>query len=231
MSKEDAIGRYLKKLPDVQRQAVARVLATTRPVKPVPSVLRQWLIWLALSIVAGGIVLAGLGPQSGLLERMSHVSSAGFMVLVLFGSAVTAWNGIASSMPGDEPRLVQKTLGATILFLVLAVPFLFFAGDSWHAVWAHGMESGWACSRTVLIISVPAWCFLGWMVSRNASFQPAWTAAWLSMSASLLGTGITQAHCAHWEVCHVLVMHVLPMGVAIFVPVYAGSFWFSRWRR
>jgi len=230
MSESTSIDRMLKKLPAGQRQAVAHVLANARPVKPVPSVLNQWLIWMALSMAAGLMIIAGLGPQPDLLHRLTQLSSGGFMALVFLGSALTAWNGIASSMPGEELKPSQKLFTAAILLLVILVPVLFFTQDTFGAVWTHSMESRWFCFRTVLMTSLPAWCFLGWMVARNAPFQPLWTAAWLSLAASLFGTGIIQTHCAHWEIFHVLVDHLLPMLVGLFLPLAVGSFWFLRWR-
>lgn len=230
MNKNNSFDRYLKKLPEAQRHAVAQVLAASRPLKPVPSVLNQWLLWMAVSIVAGLVAIAGLGPQPGLMHRLLQWSSGGFMLAVFLGSAVTAWNGIASSMPGNEPRPAHKALSGAIVLLVFALPVLLFTNDSLGAVWTHSMESGWFCFRTVLLVAIPAWCFLGWMVSRNAPFHPVWTAAWLSVSASLLGTGIVQTHCTHWEFFHVLVDHLLPMVVFLFLPMYAGSLWFSRWK-
>jgi hypothetical protein len=231
MNENKPVERHLKKLPGFQRQAVERLLAQAKPVKTVPSVAHQWLLWMVLSTVAAVVGVAVLGPQPGLGMRLSQLPSGGFLVLVFLGSALAAWAGIASSMPGSEPKSAQRSLMGAVLLLLLAMPFLFFTKDDLGAVWAHGMESGWFCFRTTLLIAAPAWVFLGWLVARNASFHPVWTAAWLSVSASLLGTGVVQVHCVHWESYHVVVDHLLPMAIFIFLPLWVGSYWFSRWRK
>jgi hypothetical protein len=119
----------------------------------------------------------------------------------------------------------------SFLFFLFTIPFLFFARDSLKAVLDHDMASGWFCFRTVILIALPSWALLGWRASRNASFSPGWTGAWLGISAFLLGTGIVQAHCSHWECCHVLVNHLFPLAAFIFLPIWIGSHWFSRWNR
>jgi hypothetical protein len=117
-----------------------------------------------------------------------------------------------------------------VLFL-FSMPFLFFGEDSLSRVWVQNNEDGWFCFRTVVLVAIPSWILLGWMASRNASFHPGWTGAWLGASALLLGAGTIQLHCARWETCHMLVDHLLPLLVFIFIPIWIGSYWFSRWKK
>jgi hypothetical protein len=38
-------------------------------------------------------------------------------------------------------------------------------------------------------------------------------------------------HCARWQTCHMVVDHLLPMLVLIFIPIWLGSYWFSKWQK
>jgi hypothetical protein len=93
------------------------------------------------------------------------------------------------------------------------------------------VAGGWFCFRTVLGVALPTWVLSGWLASRNASFQPGWTGAWLGTSAFLWGTGTIQLHCAHWQCCHMILDHLFPLVLFLFLPVWIGTYWFSRWRK
>jgi len=222
---------YLKKLPGNQRRAVEDLLAQNKPFNPAPSVRKQWLVWMLLAALNVGTTLFLIGFQNGLASRLADPASALFLTLTFLASALAAWGGISASMPGDEPGRGQKILTAVLLIALFSMPFFFFAKDNMAVVWSHNMESGWFCFRTVLLVALPSWVLLGWLVSRNASFHPAWVGAWLGLSSFLLGTGTIQLHCSHWERCHMLVNHLLPLALFIFIPIWAGSFWFSRWQK
>jgi hypothetical protein len=222
---------YIKKLPDIQRRAAEKLLAQSQPFKPVPSVFKQWLIWLGLAVLVAGLSLWIIKPQEGILEKLLQLPSGSFMLLLFAGSALAAWNGIASSMPGEEPGPAAKGWMIGILVALIAIPLFFFTSDNLSGVLEHNAESGWFCFRTVVLVAIPSWVMLAFMVSRNASFHPGWTGAWLGISAFLLGTGTIQTHCTHWETTHILVNHLMPMGIFIVVPIAVGSYWLARWKK
>jgi hypothetical protein len=139
--------------------------------------------------------------------------------------------GIATSKPDYNPRPLPRLLAIGLILFLISMPILFFDRDSLSRVWSQNMADGWFCVRTVVLVALPSWIMLGWMASSNASFYPGWTGAWLGASAFLLGAGTIQLHCARWETCHMLVDHLLPMLVLIFIPIWVGSYWFSRWRK
>jgi hypothetical protein len=231
MEKNSSIDAILGKLPPVQREAVENLLSAAKPFKPVPSALRQWLAWMILASLGAAAAALLLGPQAGLLQKLTQFPSGAFLALVFLGSALAAWGGIASSMPGEEPGRGQRIFTAFLLLFLFGMPFLFFGRNDLGQVLHQDMAEGWFCFRTVGLVAVPSWLFLGWMVSRNASFRPGWTGAWLGVSAFLLGTGTIQMHCARWESCHMFVDHMLPMVFFIALPIWIGSFWFSRWKK
>ncbi len=221
----------LNEMPLFQRRLVERLAAEARPVKPAPSGVQQWFVWLGFALLVSGVSLYLIGPQFEIEERLADFSSGSFLLLAFALSAFCAWMGIASSKPDYEPRLAPRVFAAALLLYLFSMPFLFFDHDNLSQVWALNMADGWFCARTVLLVALPSWVMLGWMASRNASFHPGWTGAWLGTSAFLLGTGTIQLHCAHWETCHMLVDHLLPMLALIFLPIWIGGYWFSRWKK
>lgn len=223
--------RYLKGLPPGQRRAVEGLLRQARPYRPVLSPPAQWGVWLGLAVLVAALSLAILHPQAGIVDILLRFPSGPFLALCFLGSAAAAWMGIASSVPDYEPGPVPKSLAFLTLTALFAMPFLFFEKDDPAAVLSHDMATGWFCSRTVFLVAVPSWALLGWMVSRNASFHPAWTGFWLGVSAFLLGTGTIQSHCSHWECCHMFLNHLMPLWVFIALPIWIGSYWFSRWQK
>jgi hypothetical protein len=231
MNKKTTTKDYLKKLPDIQKRAAEKLLSDASPFKPVPPVLIQWLIWLGLAVLVAGLSLWIIKPQDGIFEKLLQLPSGSFMILLFTGSALAAWNGIASSMPGEEPGPAAKGWMIAILAALIAIPILFFTPDNLTDVLEHNEASGWFCFRTVILVAIPSWVMLAWMVSRNASFHPGWTGAWLGISAFLLGTGTIQTHCTHWECTHILINHLLPMALFIVVPIWISTYWLSRWKR
>jgi Negative regulator of sigma F len=221
----------LNNLPETHRRLVEKLVAETRPLKAVPSIAQQWLVWLGFALVVVAATLSVIGPQFEIEEKLTDPVSGGFLLLAFSLSAFCAWMGIASSKPDYTPRAIPPLLSVGLVLFLFCMPFLFFDRDSLSQVWAQNMADGWFCARTVVWVAIPSWIMLGWLASRNASFYPGWTGAWLGASAFLLGAGTIQLHCAHWETCHMLVDHLLPMVAFIFLPIWIGSYWFSLWRK
>jgi hypothetical protein len=231
MKKNPTYQDYLKKMPDLQRRTAEKLLAETKPLRPSPPVVKQWLLWLVLASMGSGLAVAILKPQEGLWQQLMVLPNGSFLILLFIGSALAAWNGIASSMPGEEPGKAAVTWMIAILVVLVAIPFFFFTPDHLKAVLEHDTATGFFCFRTVVLVAIPSWVILAWMVSRNASMRPGLSGLWLGISAFLLGTGTVQIHCTHWETTHVLVNHLLPLAVFIALPIWIGSFWLSLWER
>ncbi len=218
-------------LPESRRRLVEKLVAEFKPTQPAPTVLGQWLAWLGFSLLAVAVSLYLIGPQFEILERLTDFSSGGFLLLTFLLAAFTAWTGIASSMPEYRPHAAPRIVVAVLLIFLFSMPFLFFDKDPLAQVLARDMGDEWFCARTVVWVALPTWFILGWMASRNASFHPRWTGAWLGISAFLLGAGTIQLHCSRWETCHMLVDHLLPMLLLIFLPIWIGGYWFARWKK
>ena len=221
----------MNNLPQAHRVLVEKLAAETRPSKATPSTFVQWLVWLGFALAMVAATLSLIGPQFELMEKLTDPVSGGFLLLAFTLSAFCAWMGIASSKPDYTPRAVPPTLAALLVLFLFSMPFFYFDSDSLSKVLTQNMADGWFCARTVIWVAIPSWAMLGWLASRNASFYPGWTGAWLGASAFLLGAGTIQLHCAHWQTCHMLLDHLLPMAVFLFIPIWLGSYWFSRWRK
>jgi hypothetical protein len=231
MKKNATYQDHLKKMPDLQRRTAEKLLAETRPIRPVPSVLKQWLLWLVLAGLVSGLAVAILRPQDGLWEKMLVLPDGSFLILLFVASALAAWNGIASSIPGEEAGPAAMTWMIAVLSALVAIPLFFFTPDHLRAVLEHDTDTGFFCFRTVVLVAIPSWVILAWLASRNASVRPGLSGFWLGVSAFLLGTGTVQIHCTHWETTHVLVNHLLPLALFIALPIWIGSYWLSRWER
>jgi hypothetical protein len=221
----------LDNLTETHRRLVEKLVSETLPRKASPSIAQQWLVWLGFALAVVAATLSFIGPQFEIVEKLTDPASGGFLLLAFSLSAFCAWMGIASSKPDYTRRAVLPLLAAGLVLFLFCMPFFFFDRDSLARVWLQNMADGWFCARTVIWVAIPSWIMLGWLASRNASFYPGWTGAWLGASAFLLGAGTIQLHCAHWETCHILVDHLLPMVAFIFIPIWIGSYWFSLWRK
>jgi hypothetical protein len=218
-------------LSPAQRKLVEKLVADQKHRRAVPSIPVQWLIWLLFSFGVSAFSLSLIGPQFEILDRLQEPASGGFLALSFLLSGFCAWMGIASSMPGQEPRTAFRVIGFLLVLTLFSLPFLFFGHDSLSDVWTTNWADGWFCVRTVVLVAIPSWVLLGFLASRNASFRPGWTGTWLGASSFLLGTGTIQMHCARWQTCHMVVDHLLPMLVLIFIPIWLGSYWFSKWQK
>jgi hypothetical protein len=231
MTKTNQSNPALDRLPEAHRRLVQSLSKDNRAPKPGAGPLQQWLIWMGFALLAVVLTLSLIGPQFELAEKLADLASGGFLLLAFALSSLAAWMGIRSSLPDHQPQLWPRVLVGGLVLFLFSMPFLYFGKDSLAQVWALNAADGWFCARTVVLVAFPSWVVLGWMASRNASFRPGWTGAWLGVSAFLLGSGTIQLHCSHWETCHMLVDHLLPMLVLIFLPIWAGSYWFSRWNK
>lgn len=218
-------------MAQVHDQLVDRIVSNAPPVKPVTSVFVQWSIWLALSTVVTVIFLLIFHVQTNAGQVLGEMPPLAFLITAYLGSALAAWQAVASSVPGRQMGRGYMVLSFLVLAALVFIPFAFFypSGapfDVWGA-FVNGME----CVQGVCVVGLLPWVFLGWRLSRNASFRPAWTGAWSGVSAFLLGTVTVQLHCPSWDARHMVVAHLLPVVLLIFFTTFIGSFWFARWRK
>ncbi len=209
---------------------VGKILAESKAAPAVTPAFIQWLAWLGTALVLSLVALwiMGRDPSGTLLSRPGGI----FYALVLFlGAGLSAWEAIASSLPGREKGPARKAISVLILVLIYALPFfLLNDGASHFDPWKELLE-GWACFRAVSLIGLLPWVLLGWKLSKNAAFHPLWTGAWSGASAFLMGSLTIQMHCPNMEAGHVWMAHLLPVALFTFLAGWIGAYWFSRWRK
>jgi hypothetical protein len=220
-----------KNMGRLHDQLVDRLASGVAPVKRVPSALQQWLLWMVLSLAVMGLFLVMIHVQNNAAQVFRQMPPLGFVLIAFAGAALAAWEAIASSMPGRQPRRSTVAFSLAVLAVLVAFPFVFFypAGEKFDLVGAF--LSGSECAKHVWMVGLLPWALMGWILSRNASFHPGWTGAWSGASAFLMGTVTVQIHCSSWDACHMLAAHLLPVALMTFLSTFLGAFWFSRWRK
>ncbi|SRR5665213_245945 len=201
--------------------------------KPAGVLLRptvQWILWLASSLMVMAFFWMRMGVQPDLSRVMNQMPPLLFIFSAFVGAALAAWEAVSSGIPGRQTGKFYRVLAILVLVALVSIPFLFFAhADSLQ--WKRALVDDTGCVEGVSFSGLIPWIFMGWMLSRNASFNPLWTGVWSGVSAFLMGTITIQVHCPNWDMNHVLVAHLLPAAVGTIVVSLLGSFWFSQWKK
>ncbi len=218
-------------MPTRHQSIVGELTRGLKPVRPVWPAWVQWLVWLAQAVGVTVLALTFLRPQDGLRAVLAETSHSAFLCMTFLASALAAWGAIAVSLPGRSLSPWTKVGVGSLLAGLLAIPLIFFP-------MAQGTGSFWSelggCCGCIYIgtaVGLVPWIGMGFLLSRNASFHPAWTGAWAGSSSFLLGTAVIQLHCPSWEMHHVMVGHLMPVALMTLLATWAGTKWFARWRR
>jgi hypothetical protein len=217
-------------MPAVHAGLVRDLVGGLKPVRPVWSAWVQWLLWLLIAVATTAAALFWVLPEGALLSSLAAIPRSAFLVLTYLASAAAAWGAILSSLPGRTPGRWTRAITVVLLASLVALPLL-FAPRSVSPGFSQMFRICCGCVYVGAVVGIAPWLGLGWMLSRNASFHPGWTGAWAGVSAFLLGLGVAQIHCAIWEMDHVMMGHLLPVGVMTAVASVIGAFWFSRWKQ
>jgi len=201
--------------------------------KPAGVLLRpavQWILWLASSLLVMAFFWMRLGIQPDLFRIMNQIPPLFFIFSAFVGASLAAWEAISSSVPGRQTGRFYRVLAVLALIALISIPFIFFVHTE-SLQWGRALSDDTGCVEGVSFSGLIPWIFMGWMLSRNASFNPLWTGAWSGVSAFLTGTITIQIHCPNWEMNHVLMAHLLPAAIGTLLVSLLGSFWFSRWKK
>jgi hypothetical protein len=210
---------------------VQNLVGDLKPVHAVWPAWAQWLSWFAVAACVTVGALHYLKPQEDLTSVLGQIPHSAFLILVYAASALSAWGAIVTSLPGRTQGTAQKALTLALLAVVVAMPLLFFPRSPGHPGFLQLFHVCCGCVYVGAVVGIVPWLATGWMLSRNASFHPGWTGAWAGVSAFLLGLGVVQMHCSAWEMDHVMMGHILPVALMTGAATWAGTFWFSRWKR
>ena len=226
-----AAAKKSKAMGGFHRDLVRGLLSDVKPVRAIQNAGIQWGLWLLASVGAMALLLSLLKMQPGMDSVLSQMPSLAFLGLAFLGSAMAAWEAIASSVPGRQTGKLYRIFAGLVLVFLFLMPFLFFASraqpfNPWTA-----LKEGWGCFTAVSLIGFIPWALLGWIISRNAAFQPGWTGAWTGASAFLLSSMTIQLHCPNWQAGHMFMAHLLPVALFTLAASWLGAYWFSRWRK
>jgi Negative regulator of sigma F len=215
-------------LARIHREMVERLSARVEPVRPPRPLWFLWGLWLAAGLAVMGFTLWMIKIQEGFPSGGPPIL---FLLLAFTGSALAAWEAIASSLPGRRTSRAYRLFSLLVLAGLLLMPFIFFmpAGEVMHP-W-EDFTSGLGCFTGVSLVGLLPWLLIGWLVSRNAAFQPGRTGAWCGVSAFLLGTTTIQLHCPNWHAGHMIMVHLLPAALLSLLAAWVGSYWFSLWKK
>jgi hypothetical protein len=204
-----------------------------REAKPMGLHLRpavQWVLWLAASLLVMSFFWMRMGMQANVSQVMQQMPPLFFILFAFAGASLAAWEAIASSIPGRQTGKFYHALAVLVLIALVSIPFIFFAHPS-SLDFGKTLVNGIGCAEGAVFSGLIPWIFMGWMISRNASFHPWWTGLWSGVSAFLMGTITIQIHCPSWDMDHVLMSHLLPAAVGTIAASLLGAFWFARWKK
>jgi hypothetical protein len=171
-----------------------------------------------------------MGVQNNLSQILQSMPPLAFILTAFAGASLAAWEAIASSVPGRQMGKCYHTLSVLVILALFCIPFIFFNHPAQLDL-VKSLQDGMGCAEGVSFSGLIPWIFIGWMLSRNASFRPIWTGLWSGVSAFLMGTITVQVHCPSWDMDHVLMAHILPAAVGTMLATLLGSFWFSSWKK
>jgi len=211
-------------------QLVEQMVCDVKPAGMLLRPIAQWFLWLGISLLVMVFFWMRMGVQPNLSRIMNQMPPLLFIFSAFAGASLAAWEAISSSVPGRQTSRFYRVLAVLVLIALVSIPFIFFVHTG-SLQWGRVLSDDTGCVEGVSFSGLIPWIFMGWMLSRNASFNSLWTGAWSGVSAFLMGTITIQIHCPNWNMNHVLVAHLLPAAVGTIVVSFLGSFWFSHWKK
>jgi len=196
----------------------ARISASAKPVRALPSNLTLWAIsfgiFIALALLVAKVVhFKAIGVLS---DRQMGVY---YGILLLFG-ALFSRAVIERMIPGAK-RVVPSTVLSIAALVVLGILVaVLFADHSTENFVARGMP----CLR-LGVISALLSGFLGWrLLQRGYLVSPRETITLYGFFAGLVGVSVLALHCPILNSLHVLVWHVGAMVLAGLAGFFLGSY-------
>jgi Negative regulator of sigma F len=205
---------------------VLRFAQTTPAPTRAEVTLRRLLVAAAAAIWSTGVMLAingvRIAPRPVWLVLATGLVSALVSAAVLFTAATRG-----RLMLGRSAR----TLGA----VVLGAPVLLLAWKIGITACADGMSDAWPlrpgtrCLSVSLLSGVGPFVALLWARRRSVTDHARWTGAALGVAAGSVGWVVNDLRCqvGYWP--HLLLGHLLPIGVFAAIGVLAADLLSPRW--
>jgi hypothetical protein len=207
---------------DLIRQLVLDLQPVKRLTSPARRAAQFALPIAALTVASTG--LAGVRAELLLKLREPAYLAETAIVSTLFTLATVA--AFSSGVPGVRLRSALWLLG------LVASTWLIFVATRYFAVPApFSLPSGIACVLRTLLLGVSPASALFIVLRRAAPLEGGTSGALVMISAGALAMLGTRALCGKEDGAHVLLWHVLPLGLLALLGYVLGRAWFSAGRK
>lgn len=183
------------------KQIQARIIGNLRPVRPLAPA-RFFLF--ACAIIFLGVLAIGVVPPS--MNGWAALGQAQRIVVftTLAASAIVlAISMIGQMVPGNKYAIAPRALPIGVLAAILVIIAVTFRPHEESAFF----ETGLACVRNGISLSVPS-AFLFWLLlRRGAMLRPKLIGAAAGGLAGLVGLAVLELNCSNLNVFHILVWH------------------------
>ena len=186
--------------PELTRRIQSTLMASLRPVKPLPSDGVSASRFFGV-FVAAALILAGVMGFSG-VHKMSLAEALGIAAILVAGAALFSISLAWQMVPGSLERIPSKVVSViAVLGFLAGVAFLF----PWHG--SEPFIEGWPCLLRGMAVAVPGAILLWLLIRRGAPLSATRMGATLGAVAGLLGFTVLQFQCIHQYALHLLVWH------------------------
>ncbi|MGH7932528.1 MAG: NrsF family protein, partial [Candidatus Binataceae bacterium] len=146
-------------------------------------------------------------------------------IFVLLG---TLAGGLALRTALPNREATSGELG--LLALIAAIGVALVVRDSLRiTVSLHKfVEAGIRCALCTGLLAALPWCALFWAVRRGATLMPELAGGLIGIAAFSFGFAASRLGCPIDNAAHILLWHVLPLGLGTGLSVVAGIAWLQR---
>jgi hypothetical protein len=182
---------------------LAKITADLRPVKPVRSAEKRGLAVLAIAAVTAAILLSILGMRRDLESFASpwfltmlvmRVGAGTLLVLLALKDAIPGARSIGTAMK------IAAAFGAIVLFTMPAV----FA---WTLKANEGTIGPPLCYPSILVVAIPSFAGLLWLLMRAYPLHPLRTAALAGLGTGILAEAAQFVACSNASPAHGAIIH------------------------
>jgi hypothetical protein len=207
---------------ELSRRIQSQLIASLKPVTPVPAIKVSVLRFLAIFLEFAGVLLVATGTAG--LRRMNMAQSLGSGALLAAGAVLFSLSLARQLAPGSRRGIPTWIAMALFGSAVLAGIILLFP---WHTPGAS-IALSWQCSLRELAIATPAATLFWLLLRQGVVFSPTAMGASVGAIAGLLAVTVLQFGCIYQEALHLLVWHwsvlVIATGSGALIARIAGRF-------
>jgi hypothetical protein len=204
--------------PVLSQQIQSQLVASLKPVTPIPAIKVCVLRFLAVFLAFAGALLAMMGVAG--LREMSSLQVLGSGALLAGGTVLFSLSLARQMAPGSKRGiptwLAMALFGGTALGgIILLFP--------WRTP-GTSIALSWECSLRELAIAVPAAALFWLLIRRAPALSPAAMGASVGAMAGLLAVTVLQFGCVYQEALHLLLWHWSVLAISAGAGALLGRF-------